>query len=404
MKWMDSMKKLEVRQVLRPEIAVPAVYLIFLGFAVISFRIDATSRFLLGPEGHFAGPTAAAYIISLLGILILAASAVLGGRLKVNLDPRLVLVLIFPITFLALYLALPVSVLTILGISLGFPILLLVICKRLDTASLTIAAFFLACLFALSILYQGVPIVSASLRDSTAVAPARALFHGFAVFAGALLIAYYEKRKAIPGVLFLCALGVLSGFKSDAVAVLISASITGLLLGRISTKEVASAFAIVALILTAVSTHIAGISYASWKIPPALYIFYRAGLTFSVFNRIVEMAYPLGYLMGGALLDPSQRIVSTTVLPELYAKPHIITSTLFGPGMLDFGLLGIALTALFIGGYLGFMYRIKEDEFRSCLYAIALTHSFILVEVGLQLTSILFYLSLLYLALARKER
>jgi uncharacterized membrane protein len=87
-----------------------------------------------------------------------------------------------------------------------------------------------------------------------------------------------------------------------------------------------------------------------------------------------------------------------------YSTPHIITSTLLGPGMLDFGLLGIALTAVLLGLYLGATYRAAKSKTQLALYAVALTHSFILVEVGLQLTSFIFFLSLLYLFIGTGEK
>ncbi|RMF91096.1 MAG: hypothetical protein D6733_02180, partial [Methanobacteriota archaeon] len=79
-----------------------------------------------------------------------------------------------------------------------------------------------------------------------------------------------------------------------------------------------------------------------------------------------------------------------------YTEPHIITSTLFGPLTLDFGIAGTLLTALFVGLYLGAMK--KDTALQTCLYAMALTHVLILIEVGLQLSSVMFLLSMLYLS------
>ncbi len=397
------MRKLEAEEVLKPEVALPAVYLAFLGLSIVSLVLPETRRFLIQPGGPFVDPSIASYAISLLGILVLAASALAAGKWKGHMNSKLVLILIAPLAYLTLHrgLTLPIPVEVI--ISLGFPLLLLYISRYLeDVSTLTIISLALAVVFVLSILVQGIPIISASSRASTAVDPSRALFHGFAVFSSVLLVAYHKRGRAMAGIAILVALAILSGFKSDAIAILVSAGIAGLLLNKVSLKEVASGLILVGLILTLVSTHIARITHDTWGLPSILYIFYRGGLTFSVFNKIVALSYPLGYLHGGALLDPTQRIISVTILPELYQEPHILTSTLLGPGMLDFGVPGVVFVSLLVGLYLGVMYRLRGG-LGTCLYAIALTHAFILVEVGLQLTSILLYLSLLYLTLARQQ-
>jgi uncharacterized membrane protein len=114
---------------------------------------------------------------------------------------------------------------------------------------------------------------------------------------------------------------------------------------------------------------------------------------------VVDISLPLGALKGGAILDTTQMIVSTAVLG--YEVPHIITSTLFGPLTLDFGVVGTLLTALFVGVYIG---TLKTDStLRTCLYAMALTHILVLIEVGLQLSSIMFLLSMLYLSVDERS-
>lgn len=395
----------DLKNLLRPEISVAAVYAVFLLFAFVSFKIANTREFLLLPRGYFSSePSFLAYAISLLGVAVLFFSVKIGRKLALAsklavASAPLILAAIFTAASLALYLTFPLPLAAIFAISGGYAFLLWFISKQ-DIALLISIALVLSFFFSFLMLLGGIPILSAASRQAAAVAPARALFHGFAVFSATLLIAFYEKRKALAAVFLLALLAAISGFKSDAIAILVSAGIAGLLLGRISVKELLSVLIGVVFILTAVSTHIAGISYGNWKIAPQLYIFYRAGLTFSVFDRVVQLSFPFGYLHGSTLLSTTQEIVSKAVLG--YKEPHIITSTLFGPGMLDFGIPGVLLTCALLGAYLGAMHNLR-DAMRTCLYAIALTHTFILIEVGMQLSSIIFYLSLFYLALASRE-
>lgn len=391
---------------LRPEISVAAVYVVFLLFAFASFKIANTREFLLIPRGYFPSePSFLAYAISLLGAAVLFFSVKIGRKLAANkpaiASAPLILAAVFAAASLALYLTFPLPLAAIFAVSGSYVFLLWFISKKLQDANFLISiALVLAFFFSFLMLLGGIPILSAASRQAAAIAPARALFHGFAVFSAVLLAAFYEKRKALAAIFLLALLAAISGFKSDATAILVSAGIAGLLLGRISFREVLLGSAGVILILTIVSTHIAGISYSAWKVAPHLYVFYRAGLTFSVFDRIVQLSFPFGYLHGKALLSTTQEIVSTVVLG--YKEPHIITSTLLGSPMLDFGIFGAMLTCVLLGIYLGIMHDLR-DAMRTCLYAIALTHTFILIEVGMQLSSIIFYLSLLYLALASRE-
>ncbi len=398
------MKRLQKEIITRPDFALPIVYILFLVLAFISLRTELISRYILAPQGAFQTPGLRAYGTTFMGIIILALSANFGARFNRRINPLWLMPAITLLALTAMVLGTPLPIVLVIIIALAFPVLLLFVSKRLtDVDSLGKIAYALAILFSASILIRGIPILSAAGRASAAVDPSRALFHGFGVFAATLLTAGQNRRWAAAGVVSLVVIGLISGFKSDAVAVLLAAMLTGLLLNKISPREVLASTGAILLILTGVSTIIALVSYEQWQIPPVLYILYRAGFTFSVFGMVVDSSYPLGYLRGAALLDPSQRILSSTLLAQYYPEPHIITSTLLGPGMLDFGLIGVALTAMVVGLYLGYMYSLKHDVMGSCLYAIALTHSFILVEVGLQMTSILLYISLLYLMLARPE-
>ncbi len=390
---MDYMRALE--RALRPEIAVPLVYLLFISFAFLSYIITDTSRYLLAPGGPFSKPGIMTYTITLLSIAIFSASAILGR--KVSIREEIILVLVFIAAFLALYLTFEVPLVAVLAASGGFAILLFFISKKIDDPAITWVAFSIATLASFSLLYKGIPLLETVSREATAIDPSRAIFHGFAVLAASFLIAFYKKRTAFAGILFLLTLAILSGFKSDAIALIASASITGLILRKTSLKEIGAGIIAVILILALAGTYIAEVAYGSWNVPEIYYIFYRAGLTFAVFDRIALMSFPFGALHGEALLDATQMVTSIKVLPELYTEPHIITSTLIGPGMLDFGVPGAFATVFFVGVSLGMMDNMRQSTILTCLYAIALTHTFILVEVGLQLTSILFYLALLYL-------
>lgn len=385
----------KLQRLFEPEIAVPLAYIVFLISAFLSFQIPVTRQYLL--NSFSVAPSFLAYLTTFLGIGIFIFSVKLGKKIEVN-RPTMVLGTIFISTALVVYLTIDIHIILAIFAGAGYSVMLYYLSTQKEFHKLTNIVFALALLSALSILVQGIPILSAVAREKTAVSTGRALFHGFGVFAGALFVGFYSRRKATTAVAVLAIAGLLSGFKSDAIAIILSASIAGLLLGKFSTRAMAITAASVAFILTGVSTFIALVAHGVWNIPPYLYPLYRFGFTFSVYSKIVEMSLPFGALHGLAILSTTQEIVSTAVLG--YSEPHIITSTLFGPLALDFGIIGIMLTALFVGVYLGAMK--KDTTLRTCLYAMALTHVLVLIEVGLQLTSVMFLFSMMYLSIRER--
>ncbi len=401
MKLMFFIRKLQ-KEIISPWVALPLVYLLFLALAFISYEIPNTSKFLLQPSGSFkTNPSLISYLISLIGIFILFLAAIFGGRINI-MRKTPVIFLIFFFSILSLKLAFSIGLIYIVPASLGYIVLLWYISKRLNNLKiLALLAGVLAVISSMVILFKGIPIFESTIRESTAVTPARALFHGFATVSAALFIVSYSKKFAFPAIIILVFLGVLSGFKSDSVAILISAVIAGILVKRISLKETLLAVLFVLLILTFLSNFIAVSAYGAWEISPLLYIFYRAGFTLGVFSNIVDMSMPFGLLKGNAILSISQEIISIEVLD--YQTPHIITSTFLGPWMLDFGILGVIFVSLLLGLYIGALYKSANTKTQFALYSVALTHSFILVEVGLQLTSIIFFLSILYLTIGSNE-
>jgi hypothetical protein len=388
-----STKKFQ--RLFEPEIAVPLAYLAFLAAAFLSFKVPVTRRYIL--NSFSVSPGAMAYFVTLLGVGVFVFSVFLGKKIEVN-RPFTVLGAIFISTSAVVYLTVNIHIVLALFAGAGYSVLLYFLSSQKEFHKLTNIVFALALLSVFSILVQGIPILSTAAREKTAVSAGRALFHGFGVFAGVLFVGFYSTRKAATAVIVLAIAGLLSGFKSDAIAIILSASITGFLLDRISLRSLGFTAIAIAFILTGVSTFIALVAHGVWNIPPFLYPLYRFGFTFSVYSKIVETSLPFGALHGLVIMSTTQEIVSTAVLG--YSEPHIITSTLFGPLTLDFGIFGIILTAIFIGVYLGAMK--KDTTLRTCLYAMALTHVLVLIEVGLQLSSVMFLLSMMYLSIRER--
>jgi hypothetical protein len=360
---------------------VPAVYILFIALAYFSY---------IGLAEFLSGASYVGLLVTLFAIGIFVLFVRLGRKLEIHFP---ILPFIFAFSILILYLA-SMRPVVVICIALGYVFLLKGI-SRLSVERLIFLTFLFSFSSFLFISSKGIPLFDASAREALAFSPLRALFHS-SVFASVLIMAYKKKSVLI---FFLAFLAVLLGLKSDAIAILVSAGIVGLLLGKISFKETLIGIGLVILILSIVGVQIAKASYV-WNIPPLFYIFYRAGFTFSVFDKIAILSLPLGITHGKAFLSPTQEIVSTEVLG--YEIPHSITSTLIGPITLDFGILGLVGACIFLGIYLGAMQKMSKNRIQVCCYAVALTQTFLLVEIGLQLTSVLYYLTLLYIASACK--
>ncbi len=373
-------------------IVFPLAYIIFLVLATFGYILPETSKFLT-KSFHF--PTATAYILTLAGVVLFYLASRWGKKADFNFRSDILIPLIFFLSFLTLQLTFPDFTVINFMASFIFVVIIRKIPEIATPVHIVHISLGVSILCVLITLTMGIPLLNANLRESVAVSPQRALFHGFGMLAASLGVAYLSRTRALAIVSLLAVAGVIAGFKSDGASIVLASVLTGLLLQKLKWRDILALLGLAGIFITAVASVIAVHSYSSWKIPFYLYPFYRAGFTFGVFSRITEIALPLGVTHGHALLDVTQKITSRVVLG--YEREHIITSTLLGPAVLDFGIPGI-ITAPILGFYTGIMERLAVRRFTSAVYAMALTHLLILIEVGLQPTSVLYLCLLLYLS------
>ncbi len=379
-----------------PEVAFPAAYLAFLGLALLAYLSPVTSPYL-----QFARVGAMPLLLTLAGVALFILGARYARRRFSGVPEKPLLALIGVLSFYVLATEFPEYVLPAALAAAGSVFLWVGLTRFASPLMIGIASSALALLALAYTLSSGIPLFDPALREQVAVSPGRAVFHGLGVVGSSMMLVSLPLRLSLPFVSAMVAGGVLAGFKSDAIAIALSSCTAALLARRLSLPALAAAAGFAVLVLTVVSTHIAGTAYGTWKIPPWYYPAYRAGFTFLVFSAAVHLAMPLGLLHGRALLDVSQTVASGAVLG--YGEEHIITTTFFGPAVLDFGLLGV-LMGLPAGAYLGVMYRLSRTEAGAACYAAALVHMLILIEVGVQPTSVLFLLMLLYLSQRAQRR
>ena len=229
------------------------------------------------------------------------------------------------------------------------------------------------------VLIGGIPLFNSVLKSNATTNIWRIAYPLFLIMINILLAKYYDKKYLI-----LVALGALifglNGYRTSVLGILGSSFITLYYLDKISRKLGIIFIAVMVLGFMAIG-YIASQSIANqhWTLNPAQLILYRAAFTLEVFEKII----PLAGTTNGHILS----MIFSSGSPRTFVGEYVLhytvclTSTIFGPATLDFGFIGLAVQMLFMGIFLGILYKIKE-EIGVGIYSIILTHTLIWIETG----------------------
>ena len=243
--------------------------------------------------------------------------------------------------------------------------------------ALTIAALILQTLNL--VLLGGIPLFNSTLKANATTNIWRIAYPLFLITINFLLAKYYNRKYLVLVILGAVIFG-LNGYRTSVLGILGSSFITLYYLERISRRFGIAFIAIIVLGLMAVG-YIASQSIAgqTWTLNPLELIFYRAAFTLEVFERIL----PLAGTTGGKILA----MIFSSGSPRTFIGEYVLhynvclTSTLFGPVMLDFGYVGLTIQMLFMGAFLGIIHKIKRGVGIG-IYAFILTHTIIWIETG----------------------
>ncbi|NYB52036.1 MAG: oligosaccharide repeat unit polymerase [Methanobacteriaceae archaeon] len=238
-------------------------------------------------------------------------------------------------------------------------------------------------------LLGGIPILSGYLKFKATTDLWRIAYPLF-LPAITILLAKYPRRWNY--VLFIIGLVVfaINGYRTTTMAILISGFITLYYTRKIKTSYILVSLFIIALVgIIAGYIAVKSIQWQQWTLNPLELVSYRAGFTLMVFDKIVHMAGATGGdLFHQAFTTGHPRVtVGQVVLgyPTTGDTPTTsITSTIFGPAVLDFGLYAMIIQMFLIGVALKIAHatQIKANGAFTALYAIILTHTMIWVETG----------------------
>lgn len=229
------------------------------------------------------------------------------------------------------------------------------------------------------ILLGGIPLFDSVLKSNATTNIWRVAYPLFLIALNLLLAKYYNRKYLILIIAGALIFG-LNGYRTSVLGILGSSFITLYYLDKISRKAGIIFIAIIAITIMAVgyitSQSIAG---QSWTLNPLELIFYRAAFTLEVFEKII----PLAGTINGKILA----MIFSSGSPRTFIGQYVLhydvclTSTLFGPVYLDFGLIGLTIQMLFMGVFLSLIHKLKKG-IGIGIYSIILTHTIIWIETG----------------------
>lgn len=246
------------------------------------------------------------------------------------------------------------------------------------------------------VLLGGIPLFNSTLKANATTNIWRIAYPLFLITINFLLAKYYNRKYLILVLLGAIIFG-LNGYRTSVLGILGSSFITLYYLDKIS-RKVGIAFVLLIVIGGLGVGYIASQSIANqhWTLNPLELVFYRFAFTLEVFEKIIPLAGTThGHILSMIFSSGSPR----TFVGEYVLKYTVcLTSTLFGPVMLDFGYIGLTIQMLFMGIFLELLYKIKKG-IGVGIYSIILTHTLIWIETGPTDIMIwfLYFIGLIYL-------
>ena len=230
------------------------------------------------------------------------------------------------------------------------------------------------------ILLGGIPLFDSVLKANATTNLWRIAYPLFLIFINILIAKYYSRKYLILVLLGALVFG-LNGYRTSVVGILVSVFITMYYIRKISHK-----FGILFVIIIALGGLAVGyiasksIATQTWTLNPVELVFYRAAFTLEVLEKII----PLAGTTHGHILS----MIFSSGSPRSFIGNYVLhydvclTSTLFGPVMLDFGYVGLTIQMLFMGVFLKILHSIIQKGVGIGIYSIILTHTLIWIETG----------------------
>ena len=230
------------------------------------------------------------------------------------------------------------------------------------------------------VLLGGIPLFNSVLKSNATTNLWRIAYPLFLILINILLAKYYNRKYLILVLAGALVFG-LNGYRTSVVGILASVFIT-----MYYTKKISRRLGIIFVIIIAAGAiaigYIASQSIANqtWTLNPIELVFYRLAFTLEVFEKII----PLAGTTHGHILS----MIFSSGSPRSFIGNYVLhydvclTSSLFGPVMLDFGYIGLTIQMLFMGAFLKIIHSLAKKGIGIGIYSIILTHTLIWIETG----------------------
>ena len=235
-------------------------------------------------------------------------------------------------------------------------------------------------------LLGGIPLFSATLKAKAAT---KIWLISYIIFLPSInvLIARYNRKSHYLLLLIGLVLFALTGYRTTPIAIMLSALITLYYTRDVDVKYIILAILAIAVVLLAVGfIAVQAISWQHWSLNPIELVSYRAAFTLNILSKAIENQFAtMGNLFYATLTgffthSDARVLVGQATLGQV----HSITSTIFGPALLDFGIVGMLIQMLLLGFILKTLHSIQnyKKEVFTAFYGILLAQTIIWIETG----------------------
>ena len=235
-------------------------------------------------------------------------------------------------------------------------------------------------------LLGGIPLFSASLKAKAAT---KIWLLSYIIFLPSIniLLAKYNRKSHYILLLIGLALFVLTGYRTTPIAIMLSSLITLYYTRNLDLKYMILAILAIGAVLLAVGfIAVQAISWQHWHLNPVELVSYRAAFTLNILSSAIANQFAtMGSLFYATLTgffthtDPRVLVGIATI-----GRDHSITSTIFGPALLDFGIVGMILQMFLLGIILKTLHTIQTNRktIFTAFYGILLAQTIIWIETG----------------------
>ena len=235
-------------------------------------------------------------------------------------------------------------------------------------------------------LLGGIPLFSATLKAKAAT---KIWLISYIIFLPSInvLLAGYNRKSHYLLLLIGLVLFALTGYRTTPIAIMLSALITLYYTRDVDMKYIILAILAIAVVLLAVGfIAVQAISWQHWSLNPIELVSYRAAFTLNILSKAIENQFTtMGNLFYATLTgffthSDARVLVGQATLGQV----HSITSTIFGPALLDFGIVGMLIQMLLLGFILKTLHSIQnyKKEIFTAFYGILLAQTIIWIETG----------------------